>query len=189
MHLELRWIYINLKIFLILFIGFLLIVFSSTIIYDNVLSKDENYGIYIENKSYEVVKIENAGTQKIVYFKITIILHNSGDSNSEDITVSIWDEEDELNTIRNGIITAGESRPFIFGDNDDWMVAGLGEHNLNIAFYPTNESQKTQYNSGFDTFVIGTNNENNKDSLPGFEITLAFVAITVFIFYKRKYKK
>lgn len=186
---ELRWIYIDLKIFQIFFLVFILFGFSSIIRCDNVFAKDENHRIYIEDKSYDVVKIENVGTQKIVYFKIIIILHNSGYGKSEDITVSIWDEEDELNTIKNGTLPAGESRQFIFGDKDDWMVTGLGEHNLNIAFYPTNESQKTQYNSGFETFVIRTNNENIKDSLPGFEITFAFAAIAIFIFYIKKYKK
>lgn len=164
----------------------LLVGFSSIILFEGCDAEDENYGISIVNKSYEVVKTEKLGIQTIVYFKISIILHNSGSSTSEDITVSIWDENDGLKTLRNGTISSGKSLPFVFGENDDWMVVGLGEHNVNIAFSPTNESRKTQYNSGSATLVISTYDIINDNSSPGFEIILVVIAIAALTFFKRK---
>ena len=170
-------------------IGILLLGFFSIILFEECDAEDENHEISIVNKSYEVVKTEKLGTQTVIYFKISIILHNSGSATSEDITVSIWDENDGLKTPRNGTIPPGKSLPFVFGENDDWMVIGLGEHNVNIIFSPTNESRTTQYNSGSATLAISKDDAINDNSSPGFEIILVVIAIVALMFFKRKNKR
>jgi hypothetical protein len=177
------------KIFRSLSIGILLLCFFPVILFEGCDAEDINQEISIVDKSYEVVKTEKIGTQTVVYFKINITLYNSGNITSEDITVSIWDENDGLQTHRNGTIPPGKSLPFVFGENNDWMVVGLGEHNVNIIFSPTNESRKTQYNSGSSTLIISTDDTINDNSSPGFEIILIVISIVSLMFFKRKNKR
>ncbi|UCF12584.1 MAG: hypothetical protein JSW06_11225 [Thermoplasmatales archaeon] len=179
----------KLKILQPISIGILLLGFFSIILFEECDAGDENHEISIENKSYEVVKTEKLGTQTVTYFKISIILHNSDNIISEDITVTIWDENDGHQTHRNGTIPPGKSLPFVFGESNDWMVVGLGEHNVNIIFSHTNESRKTQYNSGSSTLVIRTNDAISDNSSPGFEIILVVISIVALMFFKRKNKR
>jgi hypothetical protein len=141
--------------------------------------------IDILDKSYEIIKMEKIGKETAVYLNINIVLFNSGNLSSGDMTVCIWDTSDEIKTYRNGSIPAKTTRSYVFGDKADWMVVGLKEHTIRIQYYPTNLSKRTNLNSGEETLTILLYKPDKSSSTPGFEMILLIGVIIILLQYKK----
>ena len=171
------------KLFLLGLISMLLFCVFSGMLTDICNAEDEIYRISLVEKKYECVKTVGSGKQTWVYFDISITLSNTGDVESDDITVEIEDEDGKY--YRNYTFQPRESKTFIF---DDHPLLEKTEHRINISFYPTNKYiVLNDYNHGEDILII-LPKENANNSTPGFESIFPIIAIAVLVFLKR-YKK
>lgn len=145
-------------------------------------AEDRDYNISIGDATYEVIKIDDSKTTVVVYYKIGIVLHNSGNKISDDITLEM---KDALGVYpRNGTILPGESREFVF---DDWPLMGLGEHLIDIGFYPTDLNiPRGEYNSGSTSLVLSADGKGDDKSTPGFELVSLMSAIALYLFIRKK---
>lgn len=142
------------------------------------------YKISIEDISSEFIKTTKKGGVTYVYFNIIVTLYNSGDIESDNITVELQDEFG--NYINKGTIKAGETKMFIFGEHP---LEGLGKHTLDVSYYPTDINiERTKDNTGSETFTVKHGNNNNDNSTPGFEF-IFLISTVVFVFLIRKRKK
>lgn len=169
---------------------FTIIILSLTII----STAENNYNIEVVETDYEFLNTVGSENQKFNYYTIKIKLKNNGAAESDDITLTIWGE-DEIYTRRNGTIKAGKTVEFTFGDVDapldNWMVEGTGEHIVNYEYHPTNTSKINDYNSGAGFFKItdGSLDEENTSNTPGFDILLFLLALNFIFIIVKKIKK
>lgn len=165
------------KIFFIMFLFTL-----SCLLFNITNAEDDYYEIRIIDKGYNVIRIKEINDLKVVYFNISISLHNLGNIVSDDITVKIEDEDGWY--VRNDTIQSHESKKFIF---DNHPLLGLGGHRINISYYPTNKNViLTEYNHGEDVILLLTEDKNN--FIPGFEAIFLIMIIIANILISR-YKK
>jgi len=146
---------------------------------------DRSYDIEVVGKDYKFLKTVGNENQKFNYYNITITLKNNGAEVSDDITLKIWEKEEDANLSisRNGIIKAGETMEFMFGD---WVVYGTGEHTAMYEYYTTNTSKMNNYNSGSGFFKIN-DGSIKEDNTPGFELVLVLLAfVSIFLIKKRR---
>lgn len=170
------------KIFLLMLISILFFGVFSGVLTEICNAEGRDYNISIEDTTYEVIKIDDSKATVVVYYKISIVLHNSGNKISDDITLEMNDAFGVY--LRNGTILPGGSREFVF---DDWPLMGLGEHLIDISFYPTDLNiPREEYNSGSTSLVLSADSKGDDKSTPGFEIILVITAIIVITFLGRK---
>lgn len=146
---------------------------------------DSNYDIEVVDESYKFLKTVGENT-KFNYYTITIKLKNNGAVESDDMTLTIWEKNENKTLLaisRNGIIGAGETTEFKF---EDWVVAGVGEHTVLYEYNPTNTSRINNYNSGSGSFKI--NDGSIQDGTPGFELVLILFAVMSIFLIRRKIK-
>jgi hypothetical protein len=142
------------------------------------------YEISIEDVSYEVYKIEQITSTKImVYYNISILLRNSGLRNSDEITVEIIDNEG-FSLKKNATIPA-EGQKEVTWEGGDFFLEQNGDHYITINYYPTDETKKNSLNSGTDLVYLSKSEDQN--TTPGFEVITVIGILLVLIGYK-KYK-
>lgn len=168
---------------LTLVLGFSLFLFIFINISEDCIAADNDYIISIDNMSYTVLDTKNIGGRTWVSYNISIVLYNSGNLKSDEITVKIYDNLDNLSESK--VINPGEYKIYYFLTN---LVSG--EHDLEIDYYPKLVDKRNEYNTGSSTFKIGAvaSKENDDDNpIPGFEISLFIVIILFLILRKKKY--
>jgi len=165
-------------IILILICGFINI-FSNDCVAEN-----GNYAIFIKDTSTNLVDTLEKGGTIYEYYDIKITMHNSGDAISDDIAVKIMDAEGFNDTI-NKTIRPGEDEIYLFSN---YPLMGVGAHKLDVSYYATELDKRNDYNSGLTTINIGTTDNKNNDSTPGFEIVVLVCGIFLFLSLK-KYKR
>ena len=168
----------------LIFIILLGCVLTGNIVFEqNIALAQPSYSIEIIEKNYTINRTEPSGQLNIVYFDIAINLQNTGNEQSDNITIEITDE-DGITLHRNYTFTAGEIHTFTFNNHP---LFGMKEHRINISYYPTfPQVAKTIYNNGNTSLILLEG--NNPNSTPGFE-TILFLFIIVTYFFIKKIKK
>ncbi len=168
------------KISFMSFLIMLLFIFSC-LLFNITAAEDDYYEIQMVEKDYDIVGIREINDRKVVYFNISITLHNLGNLVSDDITVRIEDEDGWY--IRNDTLKPHDSKKFIFNNHP---LLGSGEHRINISYYPTDKNiVLTEYNHGEDILMLLSEDKNN--STPGFGACFLIIVILSYIFiYKNK---
>jgi hypothetical protein len=153
-----------------------------TIIINPISAEDNSYNISIVGKNYTIARIHELPGDDLVFFNISITLRNSGSQESDNMTVEIQDEEMGTNFIHtNGTISPGQIKTFYFLD---YPINGMIEHRINISYHPTFESiEWTEFNHGTDVLVLLPEKKN--ETTPGFEIVFIFLALILYISYKK----
>jgi hypothetical protein len=147
---------------------------------------DRSYNIEVVDKDYKFLQTIGNENQKFNSYDITIKLINNGAEESDDITLKIWEKQEDVNLSvrRNGTIEAGETMEFTF---KDWIVYGTGEHTVMYEYYTTNTSKMSSYNSGSGSFIINDGTIKEENNTPGFELILVLLAfISIFLIKKRR---
>lgn len=169
------------KALLPVLIGILFLGIFSCFLFDISCAEDDFYKISIIEKDYDIFRIREINGRKFVHFNISINLYNSGNIESDDITVKIEDEDGGY--VRNDTLTPNESKIFIF---DDHPLLGMTEHRINISFYPTNKNiVLTDYNHGEDVLILLPEDKDENSFTPGFEVILLIIAIVIYAFSTR----
>ncbi len=179
----------RLKIIMLVMILFLFLNYFSASLTETCTAKETNYKITVTNTDYKYLKTEGSGNQIFTYYKVIITLYNSGNIESDDITVSIWEsnEDKKMAIHRNATIPAGETKRFVFGeDGGEWIVQGAEGHVLIYEYHATNTSRINNYNSGSGTFKLKDNSASATTNTPGFGIILIIIAITTIFILKKK---
>lgn len=141
------------------------------------------YELSIVDKAYTINPVKQL--RDWVSFNITITLFNSGTIESDNITVTIEDE-DAIIIHRNGTILPNKEKTFYFHDH---LLRGMVEHQINISYFPTNKDiELNENNSGKDIFIF-LKGEDGSDSTPGFELSIVFFGLLVGILLLKKRKK
>jgi hypothetical protein len=182
----------KLKIVILVMVLFLFLSYLSPSMHDTCTAEEADYKISVTNTDYEHLKTEGSGNQVFTYYKVIITLHNSGNIESDDITVSIWEanEDKKMAIHRNAIIPSGETKKFIFGEDDgEWIVQGASGHIVFFEYHPTNTSLTNNQNSGSGTFKLQDNSASATTNTPGFELILIIISTAaIFLLKKRKLK-
>jgi len=144
--------------------------------------------ISIADFQYELVSRKVIGNIETRTFKFSVVLHNSGDKLSDNITVRF--EEIELGGFielgSNFSLKPNESKTLVY---EKWPTALTGDLLINISFGPMSpDIQPNSYNSGCRTFILATTDGNDTPSTPGFEITVFLFSIVLILFSKKKKK-
>lgn len=158
---------------------------------------DENSNITIQNASFEVLKIDESKTTPVVYYKIIIVVQNAGDSLSENITVVLKDDDatEDFEGTKTRIpdpnddqirLQPGDSKAFIFGENEDWMILGKEDHEITVSVHPNNNETMV-----YDTQILTLSaNTEETNQTPAFDSLLFFCsALCIFVLWVKKRKK
>ena len=151
-----------------------------------VSSAEDNYKIDIVDKNYKIIKTKQIKDQTWIHYNINIILQNSGNKTSDDITVEIEDMEGFIIKM-NATIGPGELKLFNF---DDYPLLEKDVQKINISFYPTdNHIPLKNNNHGEDSLILKSNGTND-NSTPGFEFIFIILSslIIILLHYIRKLK-
>jgi len=149
---------------------------------DTIPSQEDYYKISIEDKIYEIHKITEVNAQTIIYYNISIILKNSGNLKSDDITLEIIGD-DELPLYVNDTILPNGVREFKW-ENEEFFLVGPWDHYINISYYPTDPTiGRNAENSGIDTMILTY--AESTDNTPGFESIFAITIIVLFVIIKK----
>jgi len=128
------------------------------------------------------------GTTTIREYRITAIVHNTGDTNSVNITVKLKDPQPGLNASlifqpEDYSLKPDEEKTFVF---ENWPTSLSGDIPLNISFQPSSPNVLvTQYNSDSYVYPLHIGNDTAKPSTPGFEVMIVLIAILALLFIKQ----
>lgn len=172
------------KVLLTIFISIFCLGFFSGFLVNISSAEDKYYEISIIEKNYEISSIKDIKGRTFVFFNISITLKNSGNMISDDITLEIVGE-DEMPLYKNYTIPAEGYKEFTF---DEFYLQGLGEHQVNLSYYPTNIDNWNDYNHGKDVLILQSGGNGDDSSTPGFEAIFLIMTIVVYVFLTR-YKK
>ena len=170
------------KVFLLMMAGILFTGLFSGNVFEICTAEDELYKISM-NASSEFVKTMETGGNTWIFYNISITLYNSGNVESDNITVKLQDEDS--NYTREDSVMPGETKTFIFVEHP---LLGLGEHKLDVNYYPTDSSiPKKDDNSGYTTLDVEYRDSDGDGSTPGFDI-ISIICIMALIVLLRKIK-
>ena len=170
------------KVFLLMLAGILFTVFFSGNVFEICTAEDEFYKISMDVSS-EFVKTMETGGDTWIFFNISISPHNSGNVESDNITVKLQDEDS--NYTQEDSVMPGETKTFIFIEHP---LLGLGEHKLGVSYFPTDLSiPMNDYNSGYTTLAVEYGDGDGDSSTPGFAI-ISLICIVALIVLIRKRK-
>jgi hypothetical protein len=151
-------------------------------------------GVLITSVNTKLMKTITVGNNSIRYYNITVILHNSGSTKSDELSVKFYDPQFNATTAplilkslnsSNYSIPPGENKIFY----SDWPTPLSGDVILNITFSPKSPGVQTnKYNSGYYLYTLHIGSPQTKKSTPGFELAVLLVAIII-LFGWRKSKK
>jgi hypothetical protein len=124
------------------------------------------------------------GNRTIRYYNFYITLRNDGDVSSDNITVYMMDPELHNNyTLGNCTLAPGQTETF---NKTSHPIAIQGAFVLNVSYHPTQSIPVTPYNSGLQSFTIGSVPKTK--STPGFEWGLMLGALIIAgLVYRRKH--
>ncbi len=131
------------------------------------------------------------GTTTIREYRITAVLHNTGDRDSVNITIKLRDPQPGLNATlifqpESYSLGPNEEKTFVF---ENWPTSLSGDVLLNISFKPTSPNVlETESNSGFYLYTLHIGTDTPKTSTPGFEVLAVLIAILAFLFTKQMRK-
>jgi len=167
---------------------YLLIIFFAISLFIN--SANANYyDISIVDTKADQINNQTVGNFTIRTFKITIVLYNSGDDISEEITVKLKEPELDNYIIfspLNETLQPGQYKSYII---EEWPTAIAGEILLNISFEPSSpDSQPNDYNTGYQILKIPAFTSDS-ESTPGFSIILMLASLSFYLFGRNWIKK
>jgi len=169
------------KIFLLVLVGILFTGFLSGNVSEICIAEDEFYKISMDTSS-EFVKTTEIGIDTWVFFNITITLFNSGNIESDNITVKLQDEYS--NYTREGSVMPGENKAFKFVEHP---LLGLDENTLVVSYYPTDLSiPKNDDNYGYKTLAIEYGDSDVDGSTPGFEIISLICTVALIVLIRKR---
>jgi hypothetical protein len=128
------------------------------------------------------------GTTTIREYRITAILHNTGDTKSVNITVKLKDPQPGLNATlifkpEDYSLKPNEEKTFVF---ENWPTSLSGDIPLNISFQPSSPNVLlTEDNSGSYIYTLHNGGNTTKTSTPGFEVLGVLIAILALLFTKQ----
>jgi len=128
------------------------------------------------------------GTTTIREYRITAIVHNTGDTNSVNITVRLKDPQPGLNASlifqpADYSLKPNEEKTFVF---ENWPTSLSGDIPLNISFQPSSPNVLvTPFNSDSYIYTLRIGNGTTKPSTPGFEVLIVLLAILALLFTKQ----
>jgi hypothetical protein len=149
--------------------------------------------ISITSANAVLLQNRTVGNREVHYYKIIVILHNSGGTKSDEISVKFYDPEYNATTTpplvlspANYSLMPGESKAFDFSE---WPTPLSGDVPLNISFSPSSPSvPTTQYNSGYYLYTLHIGSTNKKTSTPGFELAVLLIAIALLLAFRKRDK-
>lgn len=123
-------------------------------------------------------------------YRITAILHNTGDTKSVNITVKLQDPQSGAGTLtlqpQRYSFEPNEEKEFIF---ENWPTPLTGNVLLNISCGPWSSNiTQTSENSDFYLYTLQIGDPDTTPSTPGFEILAVFISFLAFLL-KNKVKK
>lgn len=137
----------------------------------------------IVDKTYQFAGIEVRGGITIYYYNFSIIMRNTGDTTSENTTLSIKDDEG-FPGLQHYTFLPGAYKEFTWSR---WMFTSGGNHQINISYYPTDDAIiRDGNNSGSSFLILPSNSDTTKKSTPGFEIILLIGAVVFLLLVRRK---
>lgn len=140
--------------------------------------------ISIVKVDHTLMKERQSGEWTIRTYLINVTITNSGDTVSEDTTVSIEDEEGFV-LHKNMTLNPGETEVISF----EWSTKNKEQQVINVSYEPTSKKvPHTSYNSGKTTLTIEAlpEYEEKGKNTPGFEFTLLIAAALLILVYKHK---
>jgi len=136
----------------------------------------------IVDSSADLVRIREQGM--IYEYNISVTLHNEGSSPSDNITISIYDD-DGAPIYRTYIFGPGETQTFLF---PKYPLFGEEPFEVTFTYSPTDPLiTPNDDNSGTDTLIIGEAADSS--STPGFEAAVSIVLIGIMFLLIRQSKK
>ena len=169
------------KVFLLVLTGILFTGFLSGNVSKTCTAEDEFYKISMDTSS-GFVKTTEIGGATWVYFNIIITLYNSGNIESDNVTVKLQDEYS--NYTREGTVTPGGTKKFIFVEHP---LLGLGEHKLGVSYYPTDLSIPiNDDNYGYTTLVVEYGDSDGDGPTPGFEIIFLICTVVLIVLIRKR---
>jgi hypothetical protein len=172
----------------------LIIVSLSFILLLGPLGNAQNATVSITNVRVDLVETrEPIGNRVIHVYNITVLIHNSGDSKSDEITVNFYDPEFNKTTTPplkltplNASLNPNEDKIFTLSN---WPTPLTGELPINISFRPaSSDILVNDENSGYYVYTLSINSPKKTTSTPGFEIACILCAIMILVL-GRKIKK
>jgi hypothetical protein len=121
-------------------------------------------------------------------YKIIAILYNSGDIQSENISVKFKEPQSGVGgnlTMQPASysLMPNETKTFVF---ENWPTPLSGDIPINISFGPaSHDILVTPENSGYYVYTLSINGDKKTTSTPGFEIACILVAIIVLVMGRR----
>jgi hypothetical protein len=147
----------------------------------------QNPNLSITDVKHQLLSTKTIGARQAHYFAFFITFSNTGDVETDNITVYFNDPE--LNArleIGSFTLTPNQNITLVY---DEWPTTLLGETTINITYSPTEQGvEHTSYNTGTKayTFTIGALPDNNQT--PGFEIIIFLLSLITFILVLEKRK-
>jgi hypothetical protein len=163
----------------------LLIIGLSFIVLLGPVCNAQHATVSIENVNVQLIETRPpVGGTTIREYKISVILHNSGDIQSVNITVKFKEPQPGIGgnlTMQpeSYSLIPNETKTFVF---ENWPTPLSGDIPINISFGPSSPTViKTEDNSGYYVYTLSINGEKKTTSTPGFEIACILVAIVVLV--------
>ena len=171
-----------------LFLTLLFVSFSFILLLGPVCTA-QHATISIENANVQLIEIRPpVGETTIREYKIIVILHNTGDTQSVNITVKFKEPQPGIGANltmqpESYSLMPNETKTFVF---ENWPTPLSGDIPINISFGPSSPNViKTEENSGSYIYTLSINGDKKTTSTPGFEIACILVAIVVLVMGRR----
>jgi hypothetical protein len=178
----------NMKLKRTLFLLMLFVSFSFIMLLGPVCTA-QHAAISIENVNIPLIETRPpVGETTIHEYKIIVILHNTGDTQSVNITVKFKEPQPGMGANltmqpESYSLMPNETKTFVF---ENWPTPLSGDIPINISFGPSSPNIiKTEENSGSYIYTLSINGEKKTTSTPGFEIACVLVAILVLLIGRR----
>jgi len=149
--------------------------------------------VSIKNVNVQLIETRPpVGGTTIHEYKISVILLNSGDTQSVNITVKFKEPQPGMGgnlTMQPASysLMPNETKTFVF---ENWPTPLSGDIPINISFGPSSPNVLKTKGENYDYYVytLSINGDKKTTSTPGFEIACILVAIMVLVI-GRKIKK
>ncbi len=145
--------------------------------------------ISIKNVNVQLIETRPpVGETTIREYKIIVMLHNTGDTQSVNITVKFKEPQPGIGANftmqpESYSLMPNETKTFVF---ENWPTPLSGDIPINISFGPSSPNIiKTEENSGSYIYTLSINGDKKTTSTPGFEIACVLVAILVLVIGRR----
>ena len=173
----------------VLFVMMLCVCLSFFIILSPLCSAQAD--ISIKDVSVELLRTRPPVGQRIIReYKISVVLCNTGDTNSTSISVKFLEPEPGITgnlTMQPASysLQPDEEKTFVF---ENWPTMLTGDVLLNISYRPSSAFVlPNSTNSGYYIYRLSIGNGNTNTSTPGFEALIVLVALFVFLLKRRYY--